>query len=146
MSKTNEKCNDSFVFFEGYYNALQCLSDAERLAMYDAICLYGLYEREQEGLQGKTRLLFDVFKSLHKSYETMEEEKMGNLIVLEMLQALSVVSQRLSNNDGMQKVLDALYDHESGETVDDFLDTASNESALAFLYVREAMNNARDDY
>lgn len=50
--------NDGFVFFKTYYEAMQYLPDSDRLALYDAICQYGIYGVEPENLPPIARGFF----------------------------------------------------------------------------------------
>ena len=52
---------DGFVFYSSFYDAIQELSDADRLAVYDAICKYAL-TGETDDLDGIPSLVFKLVK------------------------------------------------------------------------------------
>lgn len=53
---------EGFVFLPSYYEAISNLPDAERLALYDALCMFGLYGEEPENLPPMAKGFFILIR------------------------------------------------------------------------------------
>lgn len=53
---------DGFVFLPSYYEAISNLPDAERLALYDALCMFGLYGEEPANLPPMAKGFFILIR------------------------------------------------------------------------------------
>ena len=54
--------NNSFVFYESFFEAIRLLPKEESIEAYDAICRYALYGEEPEELLPGTEIVFTLVK------------------------------------------------------------------------------------
>lgn len=69
--------SDSFVFYRSFYDAAQCLPDAERLQLFDALCAYAL-DGEHEPQGGIVSAVLSVAKPvIDANRQRRESGKVG---------------------------------------------------------------------
>lgn len=72
---------ESFVFYESYYNAIQSIKTTKgKLAAYDRICRYGLFQefpKEEAGMEGADIVFFIAKENLDACRRSRENGKRG---------------------------------------------------------------------
>jgi len=60
---------ESMIFYRSFYDSMEELDDASRLALYDAIIRFGLYD-EEPSLTGITKNFFTIMRPLIEANKT----------------------------------------------------------------------------